>query len=352
MEAIQLATIKEIAALAGVSPSTVSIVLSGKAKERRISEGTCKKVLDAAKQLDYHPNLSARRLRSSTARNVFMIAVFWVYDFRANYMVRFFRGLQKAVLDSDRKFEISIHPYRIGLLHEVAAPRIMSMYDAAIICNVSDEDMEFLEKTDFNIPIVLYNRYSKKYPTVYVDDKKLGQLPAQVFASRGHRLAAIFSSTAVFSGMSIRVQSFIEEAQKYGLNNVNYIVENSMMGGYEGARQLSYWSEMPDCLFCISDAIALGALRAFHEKKIKVPEDIEIISIGNDDIEREEYSFPSLSVAHVPIENMAEACFNLISSMLIDKTDKPSSIELPVRYIQRESCGNLILNNLKHLNKK
>ena len=60
-----MTTIKDIAELANVSATTVSLILNGKAKERRITEATIKRVTDAMKELDYKPNLSARRLRTA-----------------------------------------------------------------------------------------------------------------------------------------------------------------------------------------------------------------------------------------------------------------------------------------------
>lgn len=61
---------------------------------------------------------------------------------------------------------------------------------------------------------------------------------------------------------------------------VSVLVNDSMDGGYEGAMRLSSMNPLPDCLLCTSDNIALGALKAFHQKGIRIPEDIEMISVG------------------------------------------------------------------------
>ena len=76
-----MATIKELAAYTGLSPSTVSIVLGGKAEERGIPQATCQRVLEAARVLGYRPNLSARRLRDPQASGGLVIAAFWAQDF-------------------------------------------------------------------------------------------------------------------------------------------------------------------------------------------------------------------------------------------------------------------------------
>ncbi|MDE6185713.1 MAG: LacI family DNA-binding transcriptional regulator, partial [Lachnospiraceae bacterium] len=68
--------IKDIAKKAGVSFSTVSIILNGRAEERKISPGTQKKVMDAVKELQYRPNISAKSLKEGR-NSSFVIALFW-----------------------------------------------------------------------------------------------------------------------------------------------------------------------------------------------------------------------------------------------------------------------------------
>ena len=337
-----MATIKDIAKHAGVSPSTVSIVLNGQADERKISPETQQRVWAAVKVLEYQPNVSARRLRGDSQSNTLVIAVFWASDFRAHMVLRFLRGIQNGILQSNRECEIIIHPYENNELCNIASLKSMNMYNAVIICNASSKDLEFLESSNFNIPIILYNRHSRKYCTVNVDDTKLGSIPAQVFASRGHRKAAIITSPPVFAGMDVRIKSFIETASQYNLEIIDVIYQdNSMPGGFIGAKRLLELDIRPDCLFCASDALAIGALRCLHKSGIIIPNDLELISIGNSDTDLEEYAVTSLSVVHLPMEKMAEACLKLVFDMLNHRIEPPHSIELPIHYIARESCGEM-----------
>ena len=332
-------TIRELAKAVGVSESTVSIVLKGKAKERKISEQTQRRVLQAAQQMGYRPNVSARRLRANPS-DTMVIAVFWASDFRAPMMVRFLRGLQSAILRENRQCELVIHPYKNNMLEK--SFNTLSMCNAAIICNASAADMEFLATCTIPIPIVLYNRHSDKFCTVNVDDVKLGSIPAQVFASRGHKHAVILTSEPVFSGMDIRVESFIQTARQQGMTTQVLYQDNSMRGGYEGGREICARKPLPDCLFCGSDAMAIGALRAFLQAGVHIPEDMELISIGNGDRDQEEYAAVSLSIVHLPMEKMAEGCLDMVFDLLSGKVQAPSRIELPVLYHARESCGEML----------
>ena len=98
-------------------------------------------------------------------------------------------------------------------------------------------------------------------------------------------------------------------------------------------------SPLPDCLFCTSDYIALGALKALHEKQIKIPEQIEIISVGNGNTEQEKFCVPSLSVMSLPMEEMAEACLTLLYTRITSFDMEIHTKKFDVKYIARESCG-------------
>lgn len=337
-----MSTIKELAAHLGVSVSTVSVVLRGEAQQRKISQSTQDKIWQAAHEMGYMPNISARRLRNPAEDPNLVIAIFWASDFRAPMMIRFLRGVQKEILGTPNKYEIIIHPYKNNELNKEKSLRELSMFNAAIVCNASEVDMEFLNKTSFHLPIVLYNRHSEKFCTVTVNDISLGSIPAEIFRARGHRKMAVLTSGSAFTGMNVRTRSFLDTGEKIGLIKAAVIEQdNSMAGGYLGAKMLCEMADMPDCLFCASDAMAIGALRAFHEANIKIPQEIELISVGNGDKEQEEYSYPSLSVVHIPMEKMAQSCFQLLMDLIDRKVLPPHSIELPVDYIQRESCGGI-----------
>jgi LacI family transcriptional regulator len=325
-----------LARAAGVSPSTVSIVMGGKSEERKIPMITQTKVLTAARELGYRSNVAAKRLRTQMTESL-EIAVFWASDFRAPMMVRFLRGLQEEILDSKKRCEIVIHTYQNNMLKESILA--LGIYNAAIICNASADDLDFLEQNKFHVPIVLYNRHSDKFCTVNVDDNRMGTLPAEIFVAREHSRAVILTSDSYFPGMDIRVESFLRTATGAGIQVQQVHQENSMAGGYEGGKRICNLQPFPDCIFSMSDAMSIGALRAFSEAGLHVPENLELISIGNGDREIEEYASTSISVVHLPMEDMAKACFRMTQELLSGSIEPPYSVELPIVYRARESCG-------------
>lgn len=330
-------TLKEIAKAAGVSTSTVSIVLGGKAQTRKISRETVDRVLQTARDMGYQLNVSARRLRSRENRSAYVIAVFWSLDFRTLWMVRFLRGLQEAILESRLDIEVVIHPYENDKLY--TSFQALGLCNAAIICNASEKDLDFLENTPLTVPVVLYNRESGRYCTVNVEDRKMGEMAADVFAGLGCRRAVILSSEITFAGMAVRNEGFASRAARHGISVNTVINANTMEGGYHGGLDIANANPLPDCVFCASDSLALGALRAFGKRGIRVPEDIKLISIGNGDREMEEYAYVSLSVVVLPMEAMARECLNLALGILKGTILEPKSVMLPVFFRARESTG-------------
>lgn len=333
-------TIKEIAAKIGYSASTVSVVLSGKANTRKIPESTQQKVFAAAKELGYMPNISARRLRNSNYSNRLVVAVFWSMDWRASLVVRFLQGMYTEMEKQEREIEIIIRPFVNGQLHNAASLTELSMFNAAVIATGSEEDLKFVENTTFQIPIILYNRKSDHYCTVNVDNKKIGEMAANVFLSRGHKSSAIIASDSVISDLRVREDTFEEIMKENGVKCERISCSNnSMKCGYETALEVAKMPQLPRGIFCGSDTIAIGALKAFAKMNIKVPEDIEIISVGNGDREYEEYASTALSVVWVPMEKMAAQAVRVLWDVIDGKTEPPYAVLLPVEYIQRESCG-------------
>ncbi|MBD5085560.1 MAG: LacI family transcriptional regulator [Clostridiales bacterium] len=341
-----MVTIKEIAQVVGLSASTVSIVLAGKAAERKISEETQKKILDTANQLGYRPNIAARSLRGGVGAAELQVAVFWAQDFRAQMLTRFLEGLRQEIARRQVPVRLVVYPYQNDGLKDMAALTNASDCHAAIICNASFSDMAFLEETQLAIPVVLYNRNCSRYASVNVDDAQMGALAARAFAAHGCRRAAILTGPPVFEGMEIRVQGFRMEGECHGLSVSDTICcDNSLTGGYDAVcrRLRQEWVQaLPDALFCGSSMIAHGVLRAFWEAGLLPEHQPKVIAIGNGSEEQDAYSVPSLSVVRLPMEQMAAVCISLLLDTVAG-CHQPVSSFLEVEYVARESCGPLDL---------
>lgn len=333
-----LTTIKEIARAAGVSVSTASIVLRGESEKRKVAPATAQKVLQTAQQMDYTPNVSARRLRAPQSDSL-MISIFWASFWAGEFRVptlQFLRGVQSVLDNCSQKCELMIHPYQRGHLADNISR--LSLCHAAIVCNATPADIEALEKARLSVPVVLHSRQSSILPCVNIDYSVAGKIPASVFKSHGMQNAVLCASSSPFSGASDCEASFFHHVLQAGLTVRRIEVEHTMRGGYTASKLIAQMDPRPDCVFFLSDVLALGALRGFHENKIKIPENMQLISLGSYDSDMEEYVTPSLSVVRIPMEEMGAAAFTKALN-LVSGIEEERVTQLPLCYVPRESCG-------------
>jgi len=331
-----MATIKEIARETGFSPSTVSIVLRGKAGDRHISDKTRDLILSTAQRLGYRVNLAARQLRANHENRI-MLSVFMALDRRANMMTHFLLGLQNVAAEYDHPVDITIHTYKSGSL-SMHSDTIAHTH-CAIICNASDEDMIFLDKARFYVPIVLFLRKSDIYCTVNINSPLIGSLAADIFAGHGRKRAVLLDTQAYYIGMRNTSDAFLTIAKQHGITTSHIHEADTMAGGYNGGMAICKMRPLPDCVFVVSTSMAIGAVRAFHVSGVDVPGDIEIISVGTVEPEIAEYASPSVSTVQLPLDIIAKECMRLIFLQLEGKIDAPCAVDIPFTYIARDSCG-------------
>ncbi len=333
--------IKEIAELAQVSRGTVSLVLNGKGDQYRISSATQEKIWNTARLLNYQPNISARRLRSSGESVLPIIALFWSLDTRAVLINRFLKGLQQSLRSNGQEYEVLIQPYVGNQLHEVRSLLTGTRFNGAIIANPTEKDERYLKEVNPLVPLVMYQRESDKYASVNVDSYASGEQVARLFASRGHRRAGIIIPHVSSRAIHLRRLGFIDKGRELGLElepRLQVREDFSEQGGYQAIRRILQEREQwPTAIFAISDQMSVGALKALHEAGICVPDDIELV--GHDDDEVTRYTVPSLTTVHLPVEQMAEACFGLLTEMMQHRLQEPVSRIFDTHLVFRQSCG-------------
>ena len=334
-----MVTIKDIARLANVSPSTVSIILNGKTKQRKISEETEKKVLKIIAETGYKQNVQASNLRTSRNTSLYRIMIFWIADSRAQYMLRFFRSIENYIMEQNISCEVLLRPYKLNQLEKSLTEDLILSCHGIIVCNASETDLEWLEQKDIFKPLVLYNRYSSKYAAVTMDDQSIGTIPAQIFASIHRKHPLMIASPATFNGMNIRMNLFSYTCIENNMPQpLIYYTSDTHKGGYEITKTALAEHPETDCILYSSDILTIGSLRALAELKIKIPEDISIISIGTDLKEICETSYPSISVVYLPIEEMATNCMDMLYHLMAYQELPHQTLQLPIQYIPRESC--------------
>ncbi len=337
----EMATIREVAARAGVSLSTVSIIINGQEQERKISPATCKRVWEAVRELGYQPNIAARKLRQSDGGNTVTIALYWANDFRTTMLSRFLQGLQRQIV-SRPDVEVIIMTYLSGQLSKQRSLLEGRRFHAAIIGGVSEADMAFLEQEQLSVPLVIYNRESAYYPCVTVDERKMGRQAAEKLLSLGHKNICMLSTPHNSPYMRERdegVQAAFAEAGYPIYADRVLETDSSPAGGAASARKALDGMIPCTAFYCSSDAIALGALRTLYDRGIKVPEQMSVISIGNGEPSFASYAVPALTNVYLPMESMAERCMEIALRLVGSHEESREQIFLDTPLITRESTG-------------
>lgn len=337
-----MATIKDVAKAAGVSVTTVSIIINGKSEERKISSATQVRVQEIMRKLGYQPNLSARRLRSQDSKKP-VIAIFWPLDYRTNILASFLNSFQLELANIDFDCELVIQTYENDRLDQYDASILKNGYSGIIVGACSRKDLEYLEQLSPQMPLVLINRYSEHFSTICTDNQAIGLMAAQQIRQRGYTEAAVFASQHSYVATGLRTQAFLDACSQMGLQVLPehiFKCPSTMEGGFLAAEAYLNSPDAPRVVFCDSDSIALGALRSFHNHRIVLPSDAELLTISMLEPEATAYSIPSLSVIEMPNREIGKAVIDLLHDKITNNSSEPTHLNLDARLILRESFQN------------
>lgn len=335
-----MATMKDVAELAGVSRSTVSIVINGLQQERKIPEETCRRVYEAMRILNYQPNIMAKRLRGN-GKSKPLIALYWPTDFRNNYMSRYIQGFQTFIQQEQYACELVVRSFGEGALCDELDDILHGNYSAAIFVATSQADMDLLEQIHPNIPVVLLNRKSSIYNTVSADYESMAETCVLHFASKCISEIAVLTTNDVHLSSLLRTKTLIRYAK---LHNIAISPENILIAPSAEISSaipiaMEYLSRhrFPKAIYCDSDYLAIGFSYACARLGIRIPEDIEIIAIGMLSPDFTEYSTPSITTDLIPIEEMAAESVRIAVNAIENGSRALVHRIYPGKFLYRES---------------
>lgn len=317
-----MVTLKDVAKLAEVSVSTVSIVVNGKAKERNIPLKTYNKVMKAMDELGYQPNVSARRLRNLD-RTKPIIALYWTLDSRTNMMAALLAGIQSEIEKKQFDCELVIRIYTNDQIVKDAKEIVNNSYNGIIIGATSEADLEYLESLSPRMPIVLINRQSRKYSTVYVDSGDVARKAVSLLTKQSIGQIGVVAVERPYVASSQRINAFLDECRKQHISvDQRHIImaANSLAGGVEAAGKYLRITDRPKALFCESDTIVLGMIHEFNRLNIRIPKEVAILSIGMTGPDTTHYATPSVTTIDIPSEKIASAAISILHESLSKKS--------------------------------
>lgn len=334
-----MATIKDVAKECGVSVTTVSLIINGKAKERRISEETCERVQTAMKKLGYRPNAGARALRASEDSRP-IIAFFWPNDYRSPMLGTFLGQFQSVLAELGYDAKIVAESYTSGQLKDAAGPILSASYSAAVIGACTDDDISWLENQSVRIPVVLINRDSRIFSTVCYNNEEIGMSAARLIKLAGYREVAVLTSLRPYVATGVRVRAFLKACESLGLTVRNEWIfknENTIEGGVKAAEEYCSLPDRPQMVYADSDSMAAGALYTFYRHGLRLPDDVALLAIALRAREVTEYTVPPCTVVELPSRDLVKSCVETIRTLLVSPEKAPLRVIIEPKVIVRET---------------
>jgi DNA-binding LacI/PurR family transcriptional regulator len=326
----QNATLDDVAARCGVSYQTVSRVVNG---SPLVAEKTRVRVLKAIADLNYRPNLAARRLATRRSSLIGMIGSHMTYYGPAQVMVSIEETAKRQ--GYNLIFSGVENPGETELL--AAIDDLCEQQVDGLVIGVRFEDwIAAVRKHCRGVPFVTVgNRIDDDIPGVVVDEFHGVRLATRHLLELGHQHIACISGPPDWPAAKERYRAWHTTIKKAGRQPGPHVQGNwSTQSGYEAAAQLL--SSSPPAFTAIvacNDHMALGALRALHANKIRVPHQISIV--GYDDVPESRFFEPPLTTVHHDFVAEGERCVKTLLRMInrdsIDTTLQVLSPELVVR---------------------
>ncbi|GAB6107792.1 LacI family DNA-binding transcriptional regulator [Fusibacter bizertensis] len=338
-----MASIKEIAKLAKVSPMTVSNVIHK--KSARVSAETRERIEKIIQELDYVPNMSARALVSNRS-NIVVLAIPQTLSDDPNKNKALINPFYGEIINS-----IEYHLRQEGyylMLRFVSETDIFSSMvvnwnaDGVILLGAMDNQLD-LNFKNIKIPLVLIDSYVSQfsYDNVMTDDFKGGYLATEHLIKTGHKKIGMIL-TAI-DGMGVAQQRY--KGFKQAMEDYNCFVDHDLVFeghptyeyGYEVGRKLIDKVGEIDGLFAYSDLVAIGVIQGMKDKGIIVPRDISII--GFDGLFIGNICEPRLTTVYQDIDEKGKQAVELLINRIKGKTIEPQKVILPVSLIERDSVN-------------
>jgi LacI family transcriptional regulator len=331
------ASLKDIAARAGVSFQTASKVLNGGGN---VKPETRERILAAARELGYVPNAVARGLIAQSTRTVGILA-----DDLADWV------LAQFVVGAEREARRQGHAVLIGTLDRTttggaaagqARLLIERRVDGLIAATPQvEQDESVAELLRGRIPVVsMYHVPGRGVPVVGSHHRQTGQLATEHLARLGHRRIATITGPETRRVVATRLRGWRLALTAAGLEPDPDLVEEADWtadGGYHATHRLLDRAGDVTAVFAQNDMMAVGVLAALHDRGLAVPGDVAVV--GCDDLPMVARTIPPLTTVRIPTYETGEHAVRLLLDLIAGRGHVPDRVLLPVQLVVRASCG-------------
>ncbi|MBT0570310.1 LacI family DNA-binding transcriptional regulator [Curvibacter sp. CHRR-16] len=335
-----MATLNEVARLAGVTTATVSNVLRNSNKVR---PETIRKVEEAIRITGYQPNLMARALAEGKSSMVALVLPdisnpFYPEFVRVAERVARQRNFFLMVCNTDARPEVGC-----AYLRQIAG----TLADGVLVLHtgLQTEDIQALKGR--RSPVVLASEEKANlqdhFPHVLVDLARAGQLAAEHLLGLGHRRIGVIVGCGLEGEQHTRLDGFTSVLQQHGITlppeAVLHVLDNVESGRNATHELLQRHGDLT-ALFATNDLLAMGVYQALFERGLRVPHDISVMGLTDIQLARE--LRPALSTVSLHVEELATLSVNLLLDLVGNPQHQPTILQVsPPTLVVRDSTASV-----------
>ncbi len=329
-------SLRELAKRLSLSPTTLSLVLNRAPAAGSIPQDTKDRIFAAAKKSNYRPNLLARSLRSRRTHTIGVIAPEWSEGYSALVLA----GVEDCLMREGYLCLVTSHHHQEHLIDH--CPRLL--YDRQVEgLIVVDTPFEQL----LPLPVVSVSGHGRTpgVTNIVLNHERAAELGLRHLTDLGHTKIAFFRGQAFSSDTEVRWETIRNVARQMGLE-VRPALVAQMDGvtpspevGYVAAQRILAAGEPFTALFAFNEISAFGAMRAFREAGLRIPEDVSVM--GFDDVYGAAFHIPALTTIRQPLWRMGELAAETLLQRVAETAgaEYPEALEVEPELVVRESTA-------------
>jgi LacI family transcriptional regulator len=328
-----MATVLDVAKRAGVSPMTVSRVVNGSGP---VSPKLRARVEKALKETGYVPNTVARNLRTKRTDTLGLV----MPDITNPFFTHVVRGMEVAARDAGLLLLLTNTDQRPDEELRIVAMLLQRQVDGmlAVPAGTCADTARLCREAE--VPLVIVDRRPEMpgVDVVRADAEGGAYELGKLLASLGHEHMAVITGPEYVPTATDRAAGFMKAVDEEGLPAPTVVHGDfSLESGHDMTLELMKQEPRPTAIFAANNFLAIGTQHALEELGLRIPEDVALV--GLDDLPPDMVTFPFLTVAAQPAEEIGRQAVDLLLKRIKDPDGGPEEILLPTELTIRRSSG-------------
>lgn len=331
-----MATMKDVARLAGVSTSTVSHVINN---DRFVSEAIREKVDAAITSLNYAPSAVARSLKLKQTRTIGMLITASTNPFYSELV----RGVERSCFERGYSLVLCNTEGDEQRMNRNLETLMQKRVDGLLLlCTETHQPSQVIMSRYPSIPTVMMDWAPFDGTSDLIQDNSLvgGDMATQHLIDKGYRRIACITGPLDKTPARLRLEGYLTAMERAGLSvpeGYRITGDFEFNGGLEAMQKLLAQEQRPQAVFIGNDAMAFGAYQALYQAGLSVPHDMAIV--GYDDIELARFMTPPLTTIHQPKDELGELAIDVLIHRMAQPTLQQQRLQLTPVLMERGSVS-------------